>query len=943
MLLMSHRNVTFTSLVRGAALLAAWLLVQPAPARAQPGAGAPVADPRAGVAVQPFANLSGDAADAWIGAGIAASVFADLNAAGSAADPRWLVQGSYQRLGGRLRITAELVDPASAAVVGAARVDGELSALLALQDALADQLADALQAAHGPPARLAESRGAGRPAGAAAAGAGPLRAAPPAVPPGARVPPAPAPAPAGGGGAFAGLALNPSAGIDPPPPVPPAVVSRNAAGNMTMRAVRLDAPLQLDGRLDEEVYLTVPPITDFVQQEPDTGAVATERTEVWVMFDGETLYVGARCLVSEPGRVVANEMKRDSPGMFGNDSLAVILDTYYDRRNGFIFITNSLGGIFDATVTNERTPNLDWNTVWDVRTSRFEDGWTVELAIPFKSLRYRTGAAQLWGINMQRRAVWKNEQSFLTPIPAAFGMTGMFRVSMAATLTGLEVPSAGMPVELKPYAISDLTSDFAAATPFSNQLGGDAGVDLKLGVTQGLTADLTYNTDFAQVEVDERQVNLTRFSLFFPEKREFFLEGQGIFDFGGGQRPVPNRFFITGERFPVDAPILFFSRRIGLEGGQTVPITGGGRLTGKTGPFSLGLLNVQTGEAPAGDVAPTNFTVVRVKRDVLRRSSIGGMFTRRSLSTGGDGANQVYGVDGVFSFHEALNFNTYLARTDTPGLHDDNLSYRTELYYEGDRWGFTADHLRVGTNFNPEIGFVRRHGFRRNFGMFRFSPRPQGIDAVRKFTWEASVDHITDGAGRMETRLQRGQFVTELETGDLLFALATDNYEYLVEPFQIATDVTIPVGGYSFMNYRAGYSLARQRGISGGIALDFGRFYGGEKTTLSYYQGRLTLTPQLTLEPNISLHWIDLPEGSFTTELVSTRVTYTVTPRMFVAALLQYNSADNAIGSNVRFRWEYQPGSELFVVYTDERDTLNPRPFLLNRAFVVKLTRLFRF
>ena len=936
---MSHRNVTFTSLVRGAALLAAWLLVQPAPARAQPGAGAPVPVPRAGVAVQPFANLSGDAADAWIGAGIAASVFADLNAAGSAADPRWLVQGSYQRVGGRLRITAELVDAASATVVAAARVDGELSALLALQDALADQLADALDAAERSPAGPPAPRAAGIPAGT-----DPAPAAPQATRPDAGFPPAPTAAPAAGAGTFAGLALTPTAAIDgPPPPVPPEVVSRDARGRMTMRAIRLNAPLQLDGRLDEEVYLTVPPVTDLVQQEPDTGAVATERTEIWVLFDSDTLYVAARCLVSEPGRVVANEMKRDSPGMFGNDSLAVILDTYYDRRNGNIFITNALGAIFDATVTNERTPNVDWNTVWDVRTGRFEDGWTLELAIPFKSLRYRTGAAQLWGINVQRRAAWKNEQSFLTPMPAAFGMTGMFRVSLAATLTGLEVPSSGMPIELKPYAISDATSDFAAAAPFSNRLGGDAGVDLKLGVTQGLTADLTYNTDFAQVEVDERQVNLTRFSLFFPEKREFFLEGQGIFDFGGGRRPDPNRFFVTGEGFAVDAPILFFSRRIGLAGGQTVPIQGGGRLTGKTGPFSIGLLNVQTGDSATGDAAPTNFTVARIKRDVLRRSSIGGIFTRRSLASGGAGPNQVYGVDGVFSFYEALNFNTYLARTDTPGVRDDNLSYRTELYYEGDLWAFTADHLRVGANFNPEIGFVRRFGFRRNFGMFRFSPRPQGIDAVRKFTWEASVDHITDGAGRMETRLQRGQFITELETGDLLFALATDNYEFLTEPFNIAPGVTIPVGGYSFLNYRAGYSMAQQRPLSGGVAVDFGRFYGGEKTTLSYYRGRITLTPQLTLEPTISLNWIDLPEGSFTTELVSTRVTYTLSPRMFVAALLQYNSADNAIGSNVRFRWEYQPGSELFVVYTDERDTLNPRPFLLNRAFVVKLTRLFRF
>ena len=939
MLLMLHCGVTFSpglscaALLAGA-LLATALLAQPPSALAQAGGDAPLAGWRAGVAVEPFANLSGHAADAWIGTGIAASLFADLNPAGSAGQPRWLVRGSYQRVGDRLRITAELVDPASAAVVGAARADGELSALLALQDALAGQLTDALRAAAGSPAR----RTADIPTGV---GLAPTAPAP--VRPDAGSPPAPAGAAPARSGTFAGLAMNVTAGIDPPPPVPPEVVSRNAAGDMTMRAIRLDAPLQLDGRLDEEVYRTVPPITDFVQQEPNPGALATERTEVWVMFDGDTLYVAARCLVSEPGRVVANEMKRDSGGMFGNDILGVILDTYYDRRNANIFITNALGAIFDATVTNERTPNVDWNTVWDARTSRFEDGWIVELAIPFKSLRYRPGPTQLWGINVQRRAAWKNEQSFLTPVPAAFGMTGMFRVSLAATLTGLEVPSFGTPVEIKPYAISDLQSDFGAATPFSNRLGGDAGVDVKLGVTQGLTADLTYNTDFAQVEVDERQVNLTRFSLFFPEKREFFLEGQGIFDFGGGRRPDPNRFFVTGEGFAVDAPILFFSRRIGLEGSTTVPLTGGARLTGKSGPFSVGLLNVQTGETPTGDVAPTNFTVLRVKRDVLRRSSIGGIFTRRSLASQGDGPNQVYGVDGVFSFYEALNLNTYIARTDTPGLRDDNLSYRTELYYEGDRWAFTTDHLRVGTNFNPEIGFVRRHGFRRNYGMFRFSPRPQNIDAVRKFQWEASVDHITDGAGRVETRLQRGQFITELETGDLLFALATENYEFLTEPFNIASDVTIPVGGYSFLNYRAGYSMAQQRPFSGGFAVDFGRFYGGEKTTLSYYRGRITLTPQLTLEPSISLNWIDLPEGSFTTELVTTRVTYTLTPRMFMAALLQYNSADNAIGSNIRFRWEYQPGSELFVVYTDERDTLNPRPFLLNRAFVVKLTRLFRF
>jgi len=723
----------------------------------------------------------------------------------------------------------------------------------------------------------------------------------------------------------------------PAPPVPPAVFTRDELGRITMRAIFLDVPITLDGELNESIYQTVAPVTGFIQQNPNEGELATEQSEVWVLFDSEMIYVSARCWTSQPDRIVANEMKRDSFGLFGNDTFGVVFDTFYDRRNGVSFDTNALGALMDGAITDERTFNLDWNTLWDVSTSRFEDGWTVEFAIPFKSLRYRPGPVQIWGINFERRVSWKNEVSFLTPIPAS---AGSFMLSSAATLVGLEVPASDVRLEVKPYAISDLTTDLTSMPELTNVLGGDAGLDVKYGVTEGLTADFTYNTDFAQVEVDEQQVNLTRFSLFFPEKREFFLEGQGIFQFGGEGR----NFFSSGSTVAAEAPILFFSRRIGLDKGSEVPILGGGRLTGTAGPYSIGLLNVQTGEGAGGRAVPTNFSTVRVKRNVLRRSAIGGIFTNRSVATNGTGENQAYGVDGVFSFYDHLNINTYIARTETPELRGDDVSYQAQLDYNGDRWGVKIDRLGVGANFNPEIGFVRRTDFRRNFASIRFSPRPESIAAVRKFSWETSIDYITDGTGQPETRLQQGVFGIEFENSDAFFAGLTNNYELLKHPFVIARDISIPVGGYSFVSSGMAYSLGRQRVMSGQFIFERGGFFDGDKTSVGYFMGRISVNSQLSIEPSLSFNWVTLPHGSFTTELVAARATYTITPRMFVAALLQFNSVSNALSTNIRLRWEYQPGSELFIVYTDQRDTLAPQfPMLENRAIVIKINRLFRF
>ena len=879
-------------------------------------------DVQGGVAVRPFDNLSGQEEDNWIGVGIADALATEFALAQG--PPRWAVRGAYQRVGEQIRITADLMVFGSNTVALSMRVGGALADLFSLQDQLVVQVVTAISDLDN---RVLTDTSDGL-VDSPSSMANPHRQV--------------KELPIGESGTEAG----PGVLDGPPPPVPPAVIARDEEGRVTMRATRLDAPLRLDGQLDEAVYQTVAPVHDFIQQEPREGALATEQTDVWVFFDGETLYVSARCWDSQPGRMVANEMRRDSYAMYGNDSFLVLLDTFYDRRNGFIFMTNPLGGLFDLTITAERTANLDWNTVWNVQTSRFDQGWMLEMAIPFKSLRYRPEAGQYWGINFMRRVAWKNETSFLTPIPAALRELGTFQVSAAATLAGLEVPTSVARFEVKPYAIGDLTTNLSANPLIRNQPGGTAGVDVKYGVTQGLTADFTYNTDFAQVEVDEQQINLTRFSLFFPEKREFFLEGQGVFNFGAGYKydPITTAFGGALSQFGGVAPVLFFSRRIGLSAGRAVPIHGGGRLTGKAGPYNIGLLDVQTGEDGTTDTRSTNFSVLRVKRDVLRRSAIGAMFTGRSVSALGQGAGYAYGVDGVFSFYDNLNFNSFWARTDTQGARGDDLSYQTALDYSNDRWSLKVERLAVGANFRPEVGFLRRTDFRRTFVEFRYTPRPRSLDAVRRFVFIPSLDYFNDGAGLLETRLQQLLLGAEFETGDRLLVGVTDNFEFLKRSFRLARDATVSVGGYSFLNTKVVYDIGEQRSISGAVTIEHGGFFGGEKTSIGYNRPRVSLGSQLTVEPSLSLNYITLPETTFNSTLVSTRTTYTVTPRMFLSALVQFNSSSDSLGTNVRFRWEYQPGSEFFVVYTDERDTLTPRfPTLENRALVIKFNRLFRF
>ncbi len=987
-----------------AALLAALalVLVPALAASAQAGQATPdVRRPAASlVAVAPFANAGGASRDDWIGGGLVETlrfafprlVHLDVGRTGresaailrmaGAAGVSWLLAGDYERVGDSLSITVRVVDVGTGETVESATVGGAADELFLLQDRIVDRVAAALavltkpgrMTSAGPataprvPAGELEARAVAKTATAetvpaatppeAVLGAGSRPGAEPrleeAVPGGGPPPTAPRlPSLAGPAGA--------TRIHGPPPPVAPEVIARDDRGRATMRAVRLAEPLTLDGALDERVYRDVPPVTGFFQVLPNEGEIAEEQTEVWVLFDGVNFYISGRCHNSAPeSEWVADDMRRDGQGI--GQYFGIVLDTFYDRRNAVSFLVNPLGGRMDGEVTNERAWNGDWNPVWSARVGRYDGGWSFEMAIPFRSLRYRPGRAQTWGLNLERYVVRNNEYSTIVPMQASWGLGASMQISEAATLVGVEVPAPGVNLEVKPYAIAEGSGVRAGGPGLSNDATGDAGLDVKYAITENLVADFTLNTDFAQVEADEQQINLTRFSLFFPEKREFFLENQGVFSFGA--EAGAGQFAGISNQ-----PILFYSRQIGLHStadglSREVPITAGGRVSGRIGRFSVGMLNMQTGDltataggAPGSGAPATNFSVLRLRRDILRRSNVGVMYTGRSDSLYGTGSNQAYGVDGLFSFFQNLNVNTYWAETRTPGagFGDDQASYRGQLDYTGDRYGVRLERLSVGRDFSPEIGFLRRRDFDESLAMFRFSPRPRSIAAIRQFFFEGQIDYITNRAGVLETRQSRGRFGMELERGDLFDVVYNRNYEYFNRPFPVAGIFFVPAGAYDFDEVEVGYAFGRQNRLAGRLWVQHGGFYGGAKTSVnfgmgqSFFGSRLQISPQLSFEPTVSYNRIDIPAigPAFTTGLVSTRAIYAFNPLMFFSGLVQYNSAADAVGLNLRLRWEYSPGSELFVVYNEERyDTmLRPQRFpqLQNRALIVKINRLFRF
>ncbi len=695
-----------------------------------------------------------------------------------------------------------------------------------------------------------------------------------------------------------------------------------------IKAVKINEKITIDGTLDESIWERAPVATDFIQNEPREGAPSSLRTEARVLYDQDNLYIGARLWDPNPDTAVVSELKEDfSPR--DNDVFGFMVDTFHDRSNGYQFQINPRGARFDTQFTNEGvTNNRDWDGVWYVKTRYVDDGWIAEVALPFKTLKFPNTPVQDWGINFLRRIRRTNEEAYWSPLPRLFLI---FKASLAGTLEGLEGIQPTSNLRIKPYISSSL-SQINQPAGIRNDWSGDGGLDVKYGLGSALTLDLTANTDFSQVEADEQQVNLTRFSLFFPEKREFFVENSGLFTVGSVSEVATGGSLIRQPSSGND--LLFFSRRIGLSNdGREVPILAGARLSGRMGLWSLGFLNMQTRKADPTPVA--NFTVGRIRRDIFAGSQIGAIFVNKQERQTGH-YNRTYGADANLRFGPSQYVNLYYAKTDTPGIQSQNDAYRASYAFVNRTWDIRSAYSDIANNFNPEVGFYARTGIRKWLSYTAFRSRPSWRPRwVRETALTITPEFYWTQSKVLESKSIESGMTVVLSDGAIFEAGRNASFERLLASFTLQRRVTLPVGDYWFDDYFVAYTASRASKAGPTLRLQKGDFYSGKKS--AYTLGAL-LRPNyhVTLSVNYTRNDIRLPQGNFKTDLVSTRVDYSFTTTMFLNALIQYNTDAGQWTSNVRFNIIHRPLSDFFLVYNERRQT-NSRN-LIDRAIIAKLT-----
>ena len=713
-------------------------------------------------------------------------------------------------------------------------------------------------------------------------------------------------------------------------------------------AATTDAPV-IDGNLDDAAWAAADVLDDFVQREPMEGDPVTERTEVRLLFDDDALYVGAWLYDREPSSIVTGQTLRDA-GLNDTDAFMIILDTYLDRQNAFVFGTTPAGIEYDGQVANEGQAggggrggnrqqrgsgggfNLNWDGSWEVATTRDGEGWYAEMRIPFSTLRYPQGGEQMWGLNFARNIRRNNEQSVWAPIPRQFNP---YRVSLAGTLSQFQAPARRV-VTLTPYTLGSSFKDYTVASP-ENDVDGDFGADAKIGLTQSLTLDLTVNTDFAQAEVDDQQVNLSRFPLFFPEKRAFFLENAGTFSVGSGR---------SAE--------LFFSRRIGLQGGNEVPIRGGARLSGKIGSLQIGLLNIQTGDVVAFDddlgqdvtlTPATNFGVVRAFQEFANRTTVGGILVSRLNTDDTGDYNLTFGVDGRLGIGQDLTFNGWLAGTDTRDVGKGEYGYSGSGNYTTRNWEVSATYRKIGAEFNPEVGFVNRRAYRHiNTRVLRHL-RTDDTPWFREFRPHISWQQFWTLGGFTEEYKVHIDSHFEFANG-AFFQLPGLNFtsEGLQEPFEISDGIVIPTGNYDNVDWEFRFNSNRGAplSLSGGWGL--GGFYSGTRfgpnATVAY-----RFRDKFSASLRMNYFDVRLDEGSFTTAVYALSTSYSFSPRIYLQSQIQYNDDTENFGANLRLAFLNTAGTGLYLVYNDsehfgvfDRTGIDRGP--QQRQFVIKYTRL---
>jgi hypothetical protein len=711
------------------------------------------------------------------------------------------------------------------------------------------------------------------------------------------------------------LALAPA--LAAPPDTSPFASRPEPIGTAGWRAAPLEAGLRIDGALDEPPWAEAPPLGDFRQQVPRAEEPASEATEVRILYDARTLFIGVKCFDREPQRILVRTLARDAFDLLADDLFVVSIDPALTGRDGFWFATNAAGAQFDAQVFNEgRIFDTAWDGVWESAARQGPEGWTAEIAIPLDILRFDAGRDRTMGFIFQRLIRRRNEEAYLPYIPRDYGRETAFSRAM---LVDFQETSRGVRLQIKPHI---LAARRVAIEPTGDEdTLGRSGVDLKWGATPTLTADFTLNTDFGETEVDQQQINLTRFPLFFPEKREFFLENAGLLQFG-----IP------------EETQVFFSRRIGLEDGEPIPIRAGARLSGRVGPVTLAALDALQRDTPESE--RTNFGALRARADIGERGSAGVIFTDRRADSF---ANRVAGADFLWPFRGEYRAEGFVTGSRTGGSGGDGAAAHARLAREGDLWRWSLEWTRVDPGFDPAIGFVLRPDMRRARASLAWQPRPHD-GPVRQWRMLYSPTFIYDSQDRLASRLHFAQGEAEFHSGDTVGAFFLEDFERLLGPFEIVPGVIIPPGDYDNHEAQASVATSGNRLLSGSAFANLGDFFGGRRR-IAGASVLARLGAHLSAGGEFVHNRVRLPAGEFSTRLSLIRLRYAFTPRLFGGVLLQSNSLTDEVGVNLRLDWIYRPGCDLFFVYNRLfRTPVEPFQSDLDReATLVKVVHLIRF
>lgn len=700
-----------------------------------------------------------------------------------------------------------------------------------------------------------------------------------------------------------------------------------------MNAYRLAASPVIDGVVvGDEAWAGVVPATGFRQVQPNDGQPSSQKTEVFIGYSDTSLYIGVVAHDDDPAGIIVTDSRRDS-SLDNTDAFLVIIDGLLDRQNGFMFGTNAAGLEYDAQITKEGTGGdfssgggafyLNWDSSWTVRSRIGEYGWSTEFEIPFSTLRYGSGDVQDWGINFQRNIRRNNEIAYWAPLERNRNLQ---RVSEAGTLKGVE-PPAQRNLQFTPYVLS---SAQRGGTLTGTETDSDSGFDIKYSITPSLTLDLTYNTDFAQVEADEQQLNLDRFNLFFPEKRPFFLENAGQ--------------FAVGNASEVE---IFFSRRIGIsDEGSVIPVDGGARLSGKVGEqTNLGLLLMSTEDV--ADIAPGNrFAVARFSQELPNRSSIGAIYVGRDgdgsfLTPNDDDYNHTYAVDGTWGIGDHVLLKAWATKSDTPGLRGKDTAYSMSADYDSSTWATSASYTDVGENFNPEVGFLARTNYRKFSGRVLRRIRPDNFWGLLELRPHISYTGYWKPDGFQETGFLHIDNHWEFRTGTEFHTGVNFTKDGVIEPFEIVDGVIVQPGTYDHAEAQITFFTNESKPVSVNIRTTVGGRFGGDRLSLQpSIKYRIGETFRSELELIYNDFDLPVPNGDFTANLARLRLSYSFTPSVQLQALIQHDDNADTIGTNVRFSWLRNANSGLFLVYNEVDERFDGAP-PTGREFILKYSHIF--